>query len=850
MLKSRCPVLLQGGRNCPISHILKRRLKRNYLIAKQLNDWGNLCIFCQNDYLMIGNYIKIAFRSLMRNRLVSFINIFGLGLSMSVGMMVLVIVLDQLGYDRFHPFPDRTFRVISTYHKNSGERWALASSPLPLYNLLKADTAEVEDAVSLYPQLNGTAHVGGKEFGLNGVFTEPSFFKIFGFSLSSGDPETALRQPNGIVLSATAAARFFGNADPMGKVIQLDKRGIFLVTGVLANAPGKSHIDFDAYASISGVPSLVQHTELPDKSDDWGDCQAAYTYVLMKKGIGSRTLKGQVDAIATEVNKRDKEGKLSFGFQSIGRITPSDGNIYNDIGRGTTWTKLWVEIDVALLLLIAACFNYTNLTVARALTRAKEVGLRKISGAKRYQIFIQYIVEACLLALFALGFAWILFALIIQYAPFNDGYEMVPSSFTYTPVFVECAIGFALFTGIMAGAAPAWILSAFKPLRVLKNLATAKIFGNIGLQKTLIVFQYSLSLVIIIFLFSFYRQFSFMSAADRGFKRDNVLVVPLDGVDEKLAANAVAATGGVEAVSGLSVAFTGHFSGNSGPAWIDNSQKGSLSMNYFFADRSFIPSMKVNLVAGRNFGGEPDTAMERFVIINEKGARNLGFKTADMALGKKLWVNDSVSLEIIGVVKDFIYENAGKPIGAMAFRNKKGAYNYLYVNVANADKRAVTDRLARTWKTLAPKQVFSSSWLDDDLDRIDSQRATISLLGYLAFMSISIATLGLLGLVIYSAETRRKEISIRKVIGASQRQLVGLLSKRFIKLLWIAGAIGVPIGYTLGFLFQLNFVMRAGNGLLSALSCFCLLLGIGLVTIITQTYKAAMENPARNLGVE
>jgi len=442
---------------------------------------------------MIGNYVKIAFRSLMRNRLVSFINIFGLGLSMSVGMMVLVIVLDQLGYDRFHPFPDRTFRVISGYHRNNGQQWALASTPLPLYDVLKADTSDIEDAVSLYPQLNGVVHVGEKELSLNGAYTEPGFFKVFGFTLSSGNPETALRQPNGIVLSPMAAVRLFGSADPMGKVIRLDKRGEFLVTGVLARTRGKSHIDFDAYASISGVPLLVQNKVLPDRSNDWGDCQAAYTYVLMKKGMGSRTLKGQIDAFATEVNKRDKEGKLSFNFQPIEKITPADGNIYNDIGRGTTWAKLWVEIDVALLLLIAACFNYTNLTLARALTRAKEVGLRKISGAKRYQIFVQYVVEACVLALFALGFAWALFSLIIRYAPFNDGYEMVPSSFKYSPVFVLSAFGFALFAGVMAGTAPAWILSAFKPLRVLKNLSTAKIFGSIGLQKTMIIFQYSLS---------------------------------------------------------------------------------------------------------------------------------------------------------------------------------------------------------------------------------------------------------------------------------------------------------------------------------------------------------------------
>jgi putative ABC transport system permease protein len=247
---------------------------------------------------------------------------------------------------------------------------------------------------------------------------------------------------------------------------------------------------------------------------------------------------------------------------------------------------------------------------------------------------------------------------------------------------------------------------------------------------------------------------------------------------------------------------------------------------------------------------ESDTSLEHSVILNEKAAHNLGFKQAQQALGNKMWVDDSTSLEIIGVVRDFVYENAGKPIEAMAFRNKKGAYNYLYIDVGASDKKAIADRLDRTWKTLAPAQAFSSSWLDNDLDRNDSQRATISLLGYLAFIAISIATLGLLGLVIYSVETKRKEISIRKVIGANKRQLIRLLSQRFIKLLWMAGAIGLPIGYTMGFLFQQNFVIRAGYGLLAALSCFALLMAIGLVTVISQTYHAAMENPARNLAAE
>jgi len=797
---------------------------------------------------MIVSYIKIAFRTLLRNRLVSFINIFGLGLSMSIGMIELVRIQDALSYDHFHPHPDRTYRIISSYHKKDGQQWSLASTPLPLYAVLRADTAEIDDAVNLYPELNGTATAGGKELNLKGAFTEPAFFKVFGFTLAAGDPLTALEEPNSIVLTKTTAEKFFGAANPMGKVITIKNRGNFIVSGVLAET-GKSHIDFSAYASSSSIPHLVQTKQLADKSNDWGE-YPAYTYALMKEGSGYTTLKGQINSIAAGINRTDKAGVLSFDMQSITKISPARSDLYNDIGRGEPWSKLWIEIDISLLLLIAACFNYTNLTVARALTRAKEVGVRKINGAMRYQIFLQYVVEACVTAILALGFAWTLFSLIIRFAPFNDGYEMVPSSFRYNTSYFLATLGFALFTGALAGIAPAWILSAFKPLRVLKNLSTAKIFGSVGLQKTLIVFQYSLSLVAIIFLFSFYRQFSFMASADHGFKRDNILIVPLNGIDKDRAANVIAATGGISSVSGLSTTFEGRYQAMRGPGWVDNGQKGAVSLNYFFTDRNFIPSLKIALLAGRNFTADGDSTGERSVIINDKAARLLGFKTPNEALGNRLGVDDSTSLEIIGIAKDFIYESAGRPIEAMAFRNKKGACNYLFVDVGRSDKKAVTGRIAGAWKAIAPSQPFSSSWLDDDLENSNSQRATISLLGYLAFMALSIATLGLLGLVIYSVEIKRKEISIRKVIGASQSQLVRLLSRRFIKLLVIAGAIGLPIGFTLSFLFQMNFVLRPDSGLLPAVLCFVLLFVIGLVTIISQTYAAAMENPAKNLKVE
>ncbi|HSC40376.1 MAG TPA: ABC transporter permease, partial [Chitinophagaceae bacterium] len=281
---------------------------------------------------MLRNYLKIAYRGLMKNRLVSFINIFGLGLSMSVGMMEMIIVQSNLEYDRFHPYPERTYRVTSAYVQKNGNHWKLASTPLPLYGALATDTGIVESAVNIYPAIDGTASTDAKELPVKGAFTESSFFTVFGFSLAAGNAATALSQPNTMVVSKTMAARFFGAANPLGKVLNLQKRGQFIITGVLNDPPGKSHISFDLYASAASIPYLEKNKLLPAKSEDYGDYRTAYTYVLLKKGAGEKALAGKLNAVAADGNRTDKEGQSSFELQPIEKITPARDNLYNDIG--------------------------------------------------------------------------------------------------------------------------------------------------------------------------------------------------------------------------------------------------------------------------------------------------------------------------------------------------------------------------------------------------------------------------------------------------------------------------------------------------------------------------------------
>lgn len=797
---------------------------------------------------MFKSYLKIAFRSLTKNKLTTFINIFGLGLSMSVGLMILIRTQDALSYDKFHPSPERTYRVTSEYNKKSGDKWQMASTPLPLNNDLLKEKNIVEAAVNIYPALSGKATANKKELHINGAFTEPSFFKIFGFTLASGNLATALQNPNSIVINKATAEKFFGSDNAMGKIIEMDNGASFIVTGVMNTPPGKSHLTMDAYASYSTVTQMENNKLLSQKSSDWFAFNTAYTYILLKKNATVAALQSQLNFIAGNLNKANTDGITAFHLQQLSKITPGSDNLSNDNAGGTSWTKIYFEAGFALLILLAACFNYTNLTIARALTRAKEVGIRKIVGAKRSQIFVQYIFESVLLSLLALTFAWIILSFIVRYGPFNDDYEFIPSAFHYNTTFIAWSVIYALFTGLLAGTSPAWILSAFTPLRVLKNLSTAKILGKVSLQKTLIVFQYSLSLVVIIFLFAFNRQFSFMANANPGFTKANMMIIPVNGVDEQIMAQKINNVSGVKSVAATSASFSKHFSGMNMPVWLSN-QKDAIGLNYYFADANFISSMDFDFVAGRNFSFRSPGNKEQDILLNEKAAHALGFADAAKAVGEKVWLNDSTQLQITGVLKDFHYENPGKPIAPLAFRTKQGAYNYLYVKT-EGDKEPLESRVLAALRSLHAASPFTVSWLDDDLNKANSQTATISLLGFLGFIALAIATLGLLGLVVYTVEVKGKEISIRKIIGASETQLVTILSKSFIKLLFIAGFIAMPIGWLLSAMFLQNFSQRAAFGFLNVVMCFVFLLAIGLFTIISQTYKAAMANPVKNMRSE
>lgn len=794
---------------------------------------------------MIKNYLVTGWRSLSKNRLFSFINIFGLALAMSVCMMVLLRIVDNFNYDTFHPATEKTYRIGSNLIINNGNKIDLATTPLPLRELLNQDTALIRDVVSIYPALQDHASDGAKELQIRGAFTQPEFFSVFGFTLKHGDINSCLDAPNSIVLSDNTAKKFFGDIDPVGKILSLKNLGTFQITGVMRRPPQKSHIQYEALASASSVGQLEKDKKLPVKLDQWDTFENAYTYVRLRDEIPRQALSGRLETVAQMLNRDSKDVTISFFPQTLSSITPGWMPLYHETSRGSSWAKLGVEVLIALIILISACFNYTNLSIAKALSRGKEVGIRKLAGAQRWQIFGQYIIEAVVISLFALCVAQLFLAFILEYKPFNSGYEMVPDvslSFKVLVIFVV----FAIFAGVMAGGMPAWILSAFKPVNVLRSMWTEKIIGNLSLRKVLMVFQFSLSLVILIFLTAFYKQFTYMGSADSGFERERILVIPFNGNADVLEAE-FQRISGVEMIAHTSGHFGKYVSGKVS-LYENQDLRKSHQLSYYFADARLIEMMKLEIITGKNFPATDEK--EQYVLINEKAARAMGYQTAGQAVGESFYLDEETRVEIRGIIKDFYHRSVGHSIEPLVFRNAAGQFSEALVKVELSSQEDIAHKLESAWKKIYPDQAFSYTWLDKKISEMNDQSADLSLLAFLAFMTVAIASMGLLGLVVYTVETKRKEISIRKIVGASVAQIMLLLSQGYTKLLIISGIIALPAGYVLSSIFLTNFANKVPFGIGSLALSFMLLLTIGLVTILSQTFKASTENPAKNLRSE
>ena len=812
---------------------------------------------------MLRNYFKIALRNLYKNKTFSVINIAGLAVSMSVCLLIILILADQYSYDQFHTHSDRIYRV-QTKGVNAG--WTSASSALPLGEELRRGYSGIERTASLVSNIGGNAIYKEKVASGGGYFADGELFKIFDFSLAKGDPKTALKNPFSLVISAEMAAALFGNDDPLGKTVQFNDTGIrpgnpiqgnretdyglFTITGVLQKPAGKTHLPFGLLASLSTLPSLTRSSVLNYPPNDWDNVWTSYTYVLLEKGKTQAALQTFLHQISARKYTKESPNQCDFIAEPLSNITLSDP-IDNMTHIFIPQTVLWVVIVLGLIVMLSACLNYTNLSVARALTRAKEVGIRKVSGATREQIFVQFVMESVVFSLFSLVLAVGLLALLE--IPFTGLWlnKYLNITFSANGLILLFFLAFSVVIGLVAGLLPSLYLSAFNPIQTLKNMSGVKLYKRHTLRKILLVVQFSVSLVFIISTVLLYSQLNFMMVQDYGFDKNNMVNIRLYKLEnyQRFAQSIASHKNVLHTSASTLIPGSGLMQKVSQAKRADN-PKDSLQVAWMDTDAGFVSTWGVKLLAGRSLPELPDTTSERFVMVTKKAVTDLKYASPQTAVGQKLLLDGNL-VEIVGVVSDFQYHGLNRQLSPVVLRNRPKEFGYVNVRISASEPMATVAYLEKQWKKANPTTKFEYDFLDQQLLGFQAGLGDVAkILGFLSFLAVLISCLGLLGMAAYTAETRTKEIGIRKVLGASVSQIALLLSKSFLYLLLVAIVIATPIAYFMNNLWLEFFAYRVsmGPGILAI--GVLIMVVISMVAIFSQTWRAARSNPVKSLRSE
>ncbi|MDB5280301.1 MAG: hypothetical protein JWR61_5256 [Ferruginibacter sp.] len=809
---------------------------------------------------MIKNYFKIAIRTLTKNKAFSLINIVGLAVSMSVCLLIINIYADQKSYDQFHGNKDRIYRVLT--YGIGGDNSKTASSAFPLAKKLQQDYPGIEQTASLVRNIGGDMLYKEKAASGGGYFADGQLFKIMDFKLSKGDAATALQNPYSLVITEEIAKELFNNEDPIGKAVQFNDKGvnpggpekgnketafgIFTITGVLQNVPGKTHLPFKLLASLSTLPALANEKKLGFDANDWGNVWTNYTYVLLEKTNTKANLQADLNQVAAMQYPKGSGSRFVFKAQALNEITPSNP-IGNETHLSMPVVMLLILSILGMIIMFSACLNYTNLSVARALTRAKEVGLRKVAGATRAQVFAQFICEAIIVSLAALVLAVVMLKLLAIAFTGLWLNQFINISFQQSLPLLLVFVAFAVLIGFIAGLLPSIYMAAFNPIVMMKNFGGLKLFKRLTLRKVLLVTQFCVSLIFIISTAVLYQQTKRILNFDYGFDKKNIVDVSLYKLDNyQRFAQAIEGNKDIGGISACSfMPATG--SNNGTRIFKVERSKDSMDVSFFDVDAKFIDVWSLKLLAGKTFPEMPDTSGERYIIVNETMVRRFNYGTPIAAVGQKILI-DGNTVEIAGVVKDFQFLDVSRPIEALVLRNRPKEFGYANIKVSGHHTSETIAFLEKTWKKVNPNAKFEYSFLDEQLLMTHSFLVDVAkILGFLSLMAVLISSFGLLGMATYTAETRAKEISIRKVVGSSVPQIIVLLSKGYAQLLLIAIIIAVPLSWYLNNMWLQFFAYRVSVSAGILLMSVVMMLLISMVTVLSQSLRAAFSNPVDSL---
>lgn len=810
---------------------------------------------------MIRNYLTIALRNLRRQKGYAFINVFGLAVGLAACSLILLYVRDELSYEAMHTRADRIYRV----HLDAalaGQTFNSATTSPPMAAALRAEYPEVESSTRVWDTGRVLVGHGDRQFYEERFFwADSTVFDVFTFPLLRGDARTALNRPNTVVLTASTARKYFGEADPVGQTLRFDNRLDLTVTGVTPDVPSNTHFRFDLLGSIISQ----------ERSQDpiWVG-NSFYTYVLMREGHTGAELEAQFPALVRKYAAPQLEqfigqsydailatgAKYDFYLQPLERI-----HLYseadNDFAVNSDIQYVYILSAIAVFILLIACINFMNLSTARSAGRAREVGLRKVMGADRRQLMQQFLGESVLLAVGSLLIAFVLMQALLPLFNQVSGKELALHPLRDAGV-VLALVGIALGAGLLAGLYPAFVLSAFQPVEVLKGQMATGARG-LWMRRALVVTQFAISMILLVGTGVVFNQLRYMQHRDLGFRGAQVVVLPIEteamrqrypALREELLQHPgieqVAAAGGVP----------GRFDSDTIFRPEGGQEEDLRSFKVVSISEDYLETLQIPLVAGRSFSRDFPADSSQAYLLNETAVRMMGW-TPEEAIGKRVsWVarNDDASDEtrtVVGVVRDFHLESLQTEIrGMLMFLDPNEASNV----VVRLEPENVPETLAlleRTWATYEPAYPFRYFFLDQDFGRLyERERRLGNIFTGFTVLAVLIACLGLFGLASFITQQRTKEIGVRKVLGASVTQVLLLLSREFMRMVLAAAVVAFPVAWFVMDRWLSDFAYRTRLGwevfALTALAA----LAIAWLTVSYQTLKAALADPVKSLRYE
>ena len=795
--------------------------------------------------VMAKNYATIALRNIRKHKAFSFINIMGLSIGISLCLFVISLIFFMRGSDRFHDKKDRIYRVISKAISEN-EIYESATAPMPLSAELE-QVPGIETVVRIKRNFGGAAVYKEKGFLVNGLYADEDFFRVFSFELELGDPKTALLEPYSIALTQEVAQKFFGYSNPLGEVLHIQDVGAFTITGVLKEVSKlNTHMKFDCLASVSTLASLENQKKIYASLTNWKNLNDNYVYFLIHENASPKTIEELLPGIV-EKHYKNEEDKYQFSLQALTKISPGK-NLANNLSTMPIPPEAPLFLCIiALIIMIIACFNYTNLSLAKALSRAKEVGIRKTIGASRNKIFTQFIGESVTYALIALVIAFFLYKLLLprffQSILLHVGMETLGLGLIFSFVL------FSLIIGFLAGIIPAILISKFNPTDVLKDISKTKVFSRVNLRRALVVTQFFVSFIFIITTIVLFKQINFQKNTDLGFQAENILNVELQGTDYEIFKQEIADYPGISMVSACA------FLPATGTQAAQNAKRSdgteSYKLDFMIIDNNFIPNLGLRLVAGRNFPKTTKTEKERFVILNELAVERFRFALPGDAIGQTIIFGDDIQLEVIGVVNNFLSRSTENLAHPLALRVIPEHFGYANLKVITDEQEPTLLFLETKWKELQPYLPFRYAFFEDQLGSYyTGSKNALRGLSFITFLMILIAFFGLLGMVIYDMEARVKEIGIRKVLGASVADIIMVTSKSFVLLLLLATALAIPVAWYTNHMILQSIANRIELGFSIFAQGLLFMFALGFLIIFSQTAKAASRKPVDSLRYE